>query len=318
MRCAVVLALSLCTLCVVAWLPHTVSAVATRRSTLAAGAGVLQASEAESAMTSESESGVNGLPLPGQACNRGRGVCTAQPQWCAPGTQPVPNLCTGQGGRGWGFCCVGGGGGHAPPPPPPRQAQWPTQQAQWPTQPQRAAPPIAPAGGTALCPGKIVAMPARGVFQSKAGHVVAALMRDFNLTPAQSASIVGNWGVECPGLQPQNERTCSGAGVNPNVARCGFGWAQWTNSRRVNFFQFVNSRRMDPFSEQSNYAFAVHELSTAYGGLLAQLRAKGNDVAQLTCWWMQKYEIPKDRQQNRAQAGQDALAAYFALVGGRH
>jgi peptidoglycan hydrolase-like protein with peptidoglycan-binding domain len=92
-------------------------------------------------------------------------------------------------------------------------------------------------------------------FDNLAPRVMADLIHDFDLTPEQAAGIVGNLGAES-GLRAINE-------VRPLVSgsRGGFGWAQWTGTRRRQFESWVAGHRLDPTSYEANYGFLKAELS---------------------------------------------------------
>ena len=130
--------------------------------------------------------------------------------------------------------------------------------------------------------------PAGGKFDQKAPAVMRALQRDYGLTPEQAAGAVGNLGEESGGFKQLQE-------VNPTVrgSRGGYGWAQWTGSRRRDFEKYVAENHLDPTSDAANYGFMRHELDTNpdYMRTIPAMRgAKSVDEAVHT--WMKLYEQP--------------------------
>jgi hypothetical protein len=101
------------------------------------------------------------------------------------------------------------------------------------------------------------------------------LATDLNLSPAQASGIVGNLQAES-GLKAVQERNPIGGG------RGGFGWAQWTGSRRREFEAYAKEHNLDPKSDEANYGFLLKELqSPEYAAMLAKLRAQqGTQAAQ--------------------------------------
>jgi hypothetical protein len=105
-------------------------------------------------------------------------------------------------------------------------------------------------------------------FRDKAPSVMERLMRDLNISQEDAAAILGNLGHESAGLRPDiNE-------ANPVVpgSRGGYGWAQWTGSRRKQFEQFAKENNLDITSDEANYQFLVHELKTTEKGSLEAIK----------------------------------------------
>ncbi len=129
----------------------------------------------------------------------------------------------------------------------------------------------APAPELAPVPAERGAVPIPpGAFADKAGAVRDRLQADLGLTPEQAAGIVGHLGHES-GLEGINER-------HPLVpgSRGGFGWAQWTGPRRVDFENWARERNLDPASDEANYGYLVHDLTINHPGILAALRGARN------------------------------------------
>jgi len=83
------------------------------------------------------------------------------------------------------------------------------------------------------------------------------LLRDFPvLDKFDAAAVFGNFGHECAGFTKLQE-------INPTKqgSRGGYGWAQWTGSRRLDYEAYCLRNDKDPAAPASNYAFAFVELT---------------------------------------------------------
>ncbi len=108
-------------------------------------------------------------------------------------------------------------------------------------------------------------MPPKGSsFEARGGFVLNQLVVEFNLTPQQAAGIVGNLGGES-GLTAIQE-------ISPISGRGGFGWAQWTGPRRVEFEKWCIDNNLDQTSDEANYRFLVEELKTTQAHSIEQLK----------------------------------------------
>lgn len=94
------------------------------------------------------------------------------------------------------------------------------------------------------------------VFDSKAPKVIGLLLGDFPEWRADDAiADVGNLGHECLGFTKLQE-------ISPTVkgSRGGFGWPQWTASRRRAYEAYCKRNNLDPTSDKANYAYHFVEL----------------------------------------------------------
>lgn len=93
-----------------------------------------------------------------------------------------------------------------------------------------------------------------------------SLARDLGISKDAAAGVVSNLVAES-GLQAVNER-------HPLIpgSRGGFGWAQWTASRRRDFEAWAAKNGLSTSSDAANYGFLIHELSTRYPGIVSALR----------------------------------------------
>jgi hypothetical protein len=106
-----------------------------------------------------------------------------------------------------------------------------------------------------------------GLFLSKAPDIMRRLMKDFGFTDVQAAGILGNIGHECAGFRLMQEVKPVGGG------RGGFGWVQWTGSRRRAFEAFCAEKGLEPTSDDANYGFLDRELRTSEKATVPAVRA---------------------------------------------
>lgn len=90
-----------------------------------------------------------------------------------------------------------------------------------------------------------------------ARQLLSDLKRDFGLTDAQAAGVVGNLMHESGSFQLMQE-------INPTVkgSKGGYGYGQWTGQRRKNFEDYAEKRGLSPTSYEANYGFMKHEIET--------------------------------------------------------
>lgn len=112
---------------------------------------------------------------------------------------------------------------------------------------------------------------AEQTFRAKAPGIMAQLIRDFSITPLDAAAIVGNAGHESLGFTALQE-------FKPTVAgsRGGWGWMQWTGSRRRAFEAYCARTGKNPASDEANYAWLFLELKGIEG---TEGKAIGKTVA---------------------------------------
>ncbi len=93
------------------------------------------------------------------------------------------------------------------------------------------------------------------------------LMQDYGLTKEQASGIVGNLYHESDGMKPD---------VNEYSGGGGFGWAQWTGSRRAEMENWCKSNGYDPSSTEGNYQFLKHEMDTVETGTIPAVKNAGS------------------------------------------
>lgn len=92
-------------------------------------------------------------------------------------------------------------------------------------------------------------------FQSQALKIIPLLMSDFDLDELSAFAIVGNLGHESGGFKSLQEKKPLVPG-----SRGGYGWAQWTGSRRRDYEAYCARNKLDPTSFKANYGFLFVEL----------------------------------------------------------
>jgi hypothetical protein len=116
------------------------------------------------------------------------------------------------------------------------------------------------------------------------------LSKDLGISRDAASGVVGNLYDESR-LQAINEK---GGG--------GFGWAQWTGSRRTEFEAYAKTHG-GTTSDTANYGFLVQELQKPqFADVLARLRSKDITYADASDIIMKRYENPRD-QSTAALAG---------------
>jgi Phage tail lysozyme len=111
-------------------------------------------------------------------------------------------------------------------------------------------------------------MPEAGAsFEERGGWVLNALMADLGLTQNQAAGIVGNIGAESVEFRTLQEMAPTVAG-----SRGGYGWAQWTGSRRRAFEEWCADEGLWPYTDEANYGFLYVELTGSHAYCVKALR----------------------------------------------
>jgi hypothetical protein len=153
-------------------------------------------------------------------------------------------------------------------------------------------------------------MPKTGTWEQRGGWVVRRLVTDLGLTLEQAAGLVGNLGYESREFKAMQEEKPMVPG-----SRGGYGWAQWTASRRVNFENWVRARGLAANTDEANYGFLLHELKGSYKYFTDRLRDAGT-VAEASRLTHVEYETPADVLNKTYRSGPARqMAAVRALNG---
>jgi hypothetical protein len=103
-------------------------------------------------------------------------------------------------------------------------------------------------------------MASDSLFRQKAPGIMNLLMADFALDVESAAAILGNLGHESGGFQFLQEKKPLISG-----SAGGWGWAQWTGSRRRAFEAYVERNNLDPAGDTANYKYLFLELKGLEG-----------------------------------------------------
>lgn len=127
-------------------------------------------------------------------------------------------------------------------------------------------------------------MTAEQTFRSKAPWLMRRLIAEFNISILDAAAIAGNAGHESGGLVKLQE-------VKPTVkgSRGGYGWFQWTGPRRRAFEAFCAKSGLNISSDEANYQFLAHELSTTESKAIPAVK-KAKDLPAKVIAFEQAYE----------------------------
>jgi len=93
------------------------------------------------------------------------------------------------------------------------------------------------------------------IFILKSPGIMHEVIKDFDLTAIQAAAMLGNIGHECAGFLRMQEQ-------NPRGGRGGYGWCQWTASRRLDFEAWCRRMGLPVSSDEANYGFLKYELTS--------------------------------------------------------
>ena len=124
-----------------------------------------------------------------------------------------------------------------------------------------------------------------GLFRSKAPRVMHDLIRDLGLTTVQAAAILGNIGHECAGFTLLQEQKPLRGG------RGGWGWCQWTGSRRTEFEKWAADHGLDFSGDRANYGFLLEELKGSQANSVRRLK-EAHSVDGATADFMNTFEKP--------------------------
>lgn len=109
-----------------------------------------------------------------------------------------------------------------------------------------------------------------------ASRLKADLMKDFKISDVAAGGIVASLAAESGGFKTMQE-------INPTVkgSRGGYGYAQWTGPRRLEFEKYAKDNNLDINSYEANYGNLKRELQGPEGAILKDL-ANAKDYHQAT------------------------------------
>jgi hypothetical protein len=160
---------------------------------------------------------------------------------------------------------------------------------------------------TASAPAPGAAPMMNGDLAKREAAVRDRLGADLGLTKDQASGVVSNL-VRESGLQGVNEK-------NPLVpgSRGGFGWAQWTGTRRVAFEKWAGANKLDPKSDEANYGYLVHELKSGqFSGVMRSVRGTSDATSAAKAFF--PYESGGDPRVASGAAAHAAAASQIAAL----
>ena len=112
--------------------------------------------------------------------------------------------------------------------------------------------------------------------------LIKALMSDFGLTPEQAAGPVGNFMTESAGTVtearklPPDVNQGDVRGAPPNGSGLGYGWAQWSGSRKTSFVSHINSTgfktQAGNATDAADYSYLTKDLNGSYKSTVTELK----------------------------------------------
>jgi len=140
-------------------------------------------------------------------------------------------------------------------------------------------------------------------FTETAPRVMVTLMDKFTLTDYQAAGVLGNLGHESAGFDTLRE-------VGQPDGRGGYGWGQWTGTRRNDFLAFAVANKVGWETDNANLWFLMHELQTDYKSTISALE-KTRNLRDATMAFERNYERAGIiHMQSRLDWAKIALAEY--------
>jgi hypothetical protein len=150
-----------------------------------------------------------------------------------------------------------------------------------------------------------------GASDERKASVRDRLAGELGISGAAASGLVSNFNAES-GIRGINE-------ANPTVpgSRGGFGWAQWTGSRRNDFEAWARRNGVtDLSSDEANIGFLKEELRTKYPNVLAQLRRGDITATEAANAVFSGYESGGDPGLEKNRAGHVAGAEAIAKLPG--
>jgi hypothetical protein len=169
------------------------------------------------------------------------------------------------------------------------------------------ASPTNPTGGTATAPDTAPGS-GKGEFSVLAPRIMKDLIPAFDLSTEQAAAILGNIGHECNGFKSMQE-------LKPVSGKGGFGWCQWTGSRRRKFFAFCAAKNLPTDSYAGNLEFLKSDLRGETRDAPNAIRDIKNPPGQSLRSMVERFELAFERAgvksyPQREDFARKALAAF--------
>ena len=110
------------------------------------------------------------------------------------------------------------------------------------------------------------------------------LLQDLNnsgykIKDFHAAAIMGNIAGESNIQAITEGHSHPGPPPPANSHNVGYGFAQWTNSRLINFLNYCSQNHLDPQTDKANIQFLSYELKGSFKTMLQALASGGNQTA---------------------------------------
>jgi len=145
-------------------------------------------------------------------------------------------------------------------------------------------------------------------------NLLKALINDFNFKDFQAAGIVGNFMHESGGSDVPPDINEGGEKGPPKFSG-GYGWAQWTGGRQVNFIDFavengyMSSKTVNA-TDAANYAWLTFELTKTSESEAVAAVKNTNNVSQAAATFEEVFEragvVANESRDSKAKAVLDA------------
>lgn len=151
-------------------------------------------------------------------------------------------------------------------------------------------------------------------------NLAKALMRDYQLSAAQAAGIIGNFMQESGGAHlPPNVNQGDTQGAPPQFSG-GYGWAQWTGPRQEAFINFAVSNGYMASdgveaTDAANYAWLKEELNTTYQSTITELK-KLQTPGDAAFSFHKTFEKSADSRSQIAEREASAVQVFNEIIGG--
>lgn len=149
-------------------------------------------------------------------------------------------------------------------------------------------------------------MAAKDNFQKKAPILMSRLLDAFSeWDELDAAACAGNAGHESNGFTTLQE-------IKPTVkgSRGGFGWFQWTGTRRRKFEAWCKANSLDPASDEASIQYTIVELKGSERGAVAKTAQANGLEAKVKAFEMAFERAGVKHYDSRIKWAKAALAAY--------
>jgi len=122
-------------------------------------------------------------------------------------------------------------------------------------------------------------------FRKTAPKYMKLFIADFSVGLLDASASFGNFGHESNGFENLQE-------IGKVPPKGGYGWPQWTGSRRVDYFAYCERNGYDPASDDSNYKYIFVELKYTWEKKAIPALLEESDLYAKTRRFCNEYERP--------------------------